>query len=375
MRYRRMPIEVESPEQQGYDRIRNNLAESSVADQPLGVLGLGSSLDALVLQYGDHLGHPALRAAIAAETPGATADDVLLTPGAAAALFFIATALLEAGDHVVVARPNYATNIETPRQIGARISFLELRREDGWRVDPDAVAALLEPGTRLVSLTSPHNPTGQVIEDEALRAIVRIVERHGVARLLLDETYREMSFAPPPPPVASLSDRAISVSSFSKSYGMPGIRLGWLVTRDRTLFETLLAAKEQVVIGGSVVDEAIGWEMYRRRPELLPPIRAGIEAALATTRAWMAAQDGFDWVEPRGGVVGFPRIRPEAAVDPARFHERLFAAHGTIVGPGHWFERDRSEFRLGYGWPAPARLAAGLAALRATLDELRGSAR
>jgi aspartate/methionine/tyrosine aminotransferase len=183
-----------------------------------------------------------------------------------------------------------------------------------------------------------------------------------------------MSFATPPPPAASLSERAISVSSFSKSYGMPGIRLGWLVTRDRTLFQTLLAAKEQVVIGGSVVDEAIGWEMYRRRPELLPPIRAGIAAALATTRRWIAGDDGFEWVEPRGGVVGFPRIRPEARVDPERFHARLFEAHGTIVGPGPWFERGRDEFRLGYGWPAPDRLEAGLAALSATLAELRGSA-
>ena len=164
------------------------------------------------------------------------------------------------------------------------------------------------------------------------------------------------------------------MSSFSKSYGMPGIRLGWLVTRDRVLFETLLAAKEQVVIGGSVVDEAIGWEMYRRRPELLPPIRSRIETALATTRRWIAGDDGFEWVEPRGGVVGFPRIRPVARVDPVRFHERLFAAHGTIVGPGHWFERGRDEFRLGYGWPAADRLDAGLAALSATLAELRGSA-
>ena len=131
MDYRRMPIEAESPEQFGYERIRFNLAESSVADTPLRDLEV--SLDDLVLLYGDHLGRPGLRAAIAEGAPGVTAADVLVTPGAAAALFIISTTLLQAGDHVIVARPNYATNLETPVAIGADISFLDLRYEDAGR--------------------------------------------------------------------------------------------------------------------------------------------------------------------------------------------------------------------------------------------------
>ena len=116
-----MPIEAESPEQFGYDRIRFNLAESSVADTPLRDLDV--SLDDLVLLYGDHLGRPGLRAAIAEGGRSASApDDVLVTPGAAAALFIISTTLLQAGDHVIVARPNYATNLETPVAIGADIA-------------------------------------------------------------------------------------------------------------------------------------------------------------------------------------------------------------------------------------------------------------
>ena len=138
-----MPIEAKSPEQFGYDRIRFNLAESSVADTPLRDLAV--PLDDLVLMYGDHLGRPGLRDAIVAGADGLTADDVLVTPGAAAALFIIATTLLKARDHVIVARPNYATNLETPRAIGADIEHLDLRFEDGWAVDPDAIARLLRP--------------------------------------------------------------------------------------------------------------------------------------------------------------------------------------------------------------------------------------
>jgi aspartate/methionine/tyrosine aminotransferase len=363
-----MPIEVESPEQLGYGRIRHNLAESSVTDATLGDLGV--DLGGLVLQYGDHLGLPELRAEIAADGDGLRADDVLLTPGAVAALFIVHTTLLENGSHVVVARPNYATNVETPRAIGADVSFLELSYDEGWAVDPDRIAALLRPDTRLVSLTTPHNPTGATMSRETLDAAIELVERHGSARLLVDETYREMTFGEPLPVAASLSDRVISVTSLSKTYGLPGIRVGWLVTRDRALQERLLAAKEQILISGSLVDETIALAALRRRPAWLPQIRARIDEAFAVTSAWIDAGEGFEWVPPRGGVVGFPRIRPSVAsrIDVDRFYETLFEDHGTVVGPGHWFEQPRTHFRLGYGWPSINELRDGLAALDAALD-------
>ncbi len=356
-----MPIEAELPEQFGYDRIRYNLAESSVADTPLRDLGV--DLDDLVLMYGDHLGRPGLRAAIAGDSVGLSPDDVLVTPGAAAALFIVATSLLKPGDHLVVARPNYATNLETPRALGAEISHLDLHFEDGWAVDADRIAALMTPRTRLVSLTDPHNPTGAVIPETTVRALVDLVEAHPTARLLIDETYREMTFGGPQPPAATLSERVIGVSSLSKADGLPGIRIGWLVTRDRALAATFLAAKEQILITNSVVDEAIAEVAMLRRPERLARIREGIDAAFATVRTWFAGQDVFEWVEPRGGVVGFPRFRPGVDVDIDAFYRILLERHGTVVGPGHWFDQPRRHFRLGFGWPTAEDLAGGLAAL------------
>ena len=131
MRYRRMPIEVESPEQLGYDTIAYNLSESSVADRRLSDLGLDLDIDEVLLCYGDHLGDPVLREAVAAGGEGVRADDVLVTPGAAGALFGAATALLEPGDHLVVVRTNYATNLETPRAIGGRNA--RFCSADPWR--------------------------------------------------------------------------------------------------------------------------------------------------------------------------------------------------------------------------------------------------
>ncbi|MFN8575128.1 MAG: aminotransferase class I/II-fold pyridoxal phosphate-dependent enzyme, partial [Gemmatimonadaceae bacterium] len=149
MRYRRMPIEVESPEEVGYASIRYNLAESSMRDRVLGDLGADMDLSRMILLYGDHRGHPGLRELLAAES-GCTADQVLLTPGAAGALFVISTSLLSAGDHLVVLRPNYATNIETPRAIGCDISYVELSLETGFRYTAADIAAAMTPQTRLV---------------------------------------------------------------------------------------------------------------------------------------------------------------------------------------------------------------------------------
>jgi aspartate/methionine/tyrosine aminotransferase len=375
MRYRRMPIEIESPEELGYGTIACNLAESSIADASLDDLGV--DLRGLLLRYGDHRGLPELRELIAADAgrplpPDATPltpADVLVTTGAAGALFIVATALLEPGDELVVVRPNYATNLETPRAIGAELRILDLRPEEGWATEADALAALMTPRTRLVSITNPHNPTGALIPEAALRRIVELVEAHPAARLLVDETYREMTYGDLLPPAATLSPRVIGVSGMSKTYGLPGIRTGWLATRDTNLLTTFLAAKEQIQITGSLVDEAIAARALERRPELLPAIRARIATALETTRAWLATEPRLAWVEPRGGVVGFPWIRDEAGIDPDAFHTALAGPHATAVGPGHWFERPRSFFRLGFGWPPPAELAEGLARISRALDE------
>ena len=365
MHYRRMPIEVESPEQLGYSTIANNLSESSVSDRRLADLGLDLDLDRLLLCYGDHLGDPPLREAIAAQGDGLTAEDVTVAPGAAAALFCVATALLGPGDHMVVVRTNYATNLETPRTIGADVDIVDLRYEDGWALDIDELRARVRPGrTKMISVTCPHNPTGAVLEAEDLERLVKLAEGTG-AVLLVDETYRDLTHAERLPMAATLSSRAISVASMSKAYGLPGLRIGWAVTTDHDLRETILAAKEQIVICGSTIDEHIAGKVLANRDRIHPPILREVRERLAVVQAWLDTQAIFEWVPPRGGVVGFIRFRPDVAVDTGAFYQHLLADHGTYVGPGHWFEVDDRYFRLGYGWPTPAELRDGLQGLTA----------
>jgi aspartate/methionine/tyrosine aminotransferase len=170
---------------------------------------------------------------------------------------------------------------------------------------------------------------------------------------------------------ASLSERATSVSSVSTTYVLPGLRLGWVVTRHAELFEMLLAAKEQIVICGSTLDEAATRQVLARRDEHLGTIRAGIAERAARVAAWMADQGHWlEWVEPTGGVVCFPRVRSDVIADMDRFYEVLNTEHGTFVGEGHWFEADRHHFRLGFGWPTTEELEGGLDSLTATAASL-----
>jgi aspartate/methionine/tyrosine aminotransferase len=363
-----MPIEIESPEQLGYSAITNNLSESSVADRRLGDLGLDIDLDHLLLCYGDHLGDPVLREAVAAQGAGLTAGDVLVTPGAAAALFCVATAILNPGDHLVAIRTNYATNLETPRAIGADVHVADLSYDDQWALDVDYLRSLVRPGrTKMISVTCPHNPTGARWDAADLHRLAEIADAAG-AVLLVDETYRDLTHAGQLPMAATLSSRAVSVGSMSKAYGLPGLRIGWAVTTDPALRELLLAAKEQILICGATLDEHIAGQVLARRDRILPPILTEVRERLAVVQDWLDTQSIFEWIPPRGGVVGLVRFRPGVAVDTAAFYHRLLADHGTYVGPGHWFEVSDRYFRLGYGWPAPGELRDGLAGLTAAAE-------
>lgn len=366
MNYARMTIEKEAPEEYGYDRIRYNLSESSIADQRLSDIGL--KLPDLTLFYGEHRGDRALRELIAGQDKGLSSNDVLVTAGAAGALFIIATSLLSERDHLVVVRPNYATNIETPKAIGCAISYVDLTFEDGFAIDVERIVAALRPETRYISVTCPHNPTGTMMSRVDLDRLIALAEQHG-CYLLVDETYRDLSYGTRLPAAASLSRRAISVSSLSKAFGIPGIRIGWLITRDAELQERFLAAKEQIGICGSVMDEAVARTMLEQRDAFLAKLLPEMAARRAIVQEWIDAEPLVDWVPPAGGVVGFPRIDVASDFDLDGFYVRLLEKHGTYVGPGHWFEMPKSFFRVGFGWPTADELRGGLAAISAALRD------
>jgi aspartate/methionine/tyrosine aminotransferase len=370
-----MPIEEESPEEFGYDLIECNLSESSVTDGKIADVKLGD-LSSLVLCYGDHKGLPKLRELIAKEADisggSLTSNDVLATTGAAGALFIIATSILRKGDHMIVVKPNYATNIETPRTIGCNVSFYELQFDEGWKFNIDSLKQLLTPVTKLISITTPHNPTGVVIAPEQIKEIVKVMrEISPQCKLLVDETYHGMRVneGVVPPSAAILGSDVIAVSSMSKTYGLPGVRIGWIICTDKVLMKTFLAAKEQIFVCGSVIDEEIAYQALINQKELLKPIIELSNDNFATLKEWMSNNPFIEWIEPQGGVVCFPRIKNSINVDIEKFYQVLKDKYKTYVGPGHWFEMNKRYMRIGYGWPTRDAFKKGLESIVKAVEE------
>ncbi len=360
MKYQRMPIEIEAPEQLGYHKIACNLTESSYSDFRFRDLGL--DLNDLLISYVDHRGHPGLRSLLSQETGGKVHEDqVLLTSGAAQALFIVATSVLTPDSELIVVRPNYATNLETPRAIGAELKIIDLTFEEGYQTTPQEIEKLITPKTKLVSITVPHNPTGTVMSQTCLNEIIDITEKAGCL-LLVDETYREMNFNGTLPHAASLAPHVISVASFSKTFGLPGIRVGWLMTQNSDAFLKFFAAKEQIQICGSALDEEIAFQFYSKKHEYLPSIQSNLKRKFGILKSWMDEQKHLEWIEPTGGCVAFPRFNAETQkqINLERFYEILTQEFSTHVGPGHWFEQSRYSMRIGYGWPNEEELRKGL---------------
>ena len=368
MDYRRMPIEIESPEEMGYSTIRYNLAESSVRDLPFNELNI--DLSHLNLAYPEHRGSVALRSLILENSPNFTIDDVLVTTGAVMALFMISTTLLSKNDHIVVIRPNYATNLETPRAIGCEMTVVDLDFNQNFDLDTEGVLRAIKSNTKLISLTNPHNPTGKLYAPETIKAIIEIAEAKG-CYILVDETYRDLNFQTPLLPyTASLSEKVISVCSLSKAFGAPGIRIGWLISKDKQLMYKLLAAKEQMILGNPVIDEAIAEHLLAQKKAFLEPIHAHIRENFSFMKTWMSEQRFLEWVEPQAGTVGFLRLKEGLIFDNFNdFQHTLYHDYQTVVGYGHWFEQSERYFRIGFGYPSKEDLKEGLHRLTLSLNK------
>jgi aspartate/methionine/tyrosine aminotransferase len=193
-----------------------------------------------------------------------------------------------------------------------------------------------------------------------IQQLVQLAEENN-CRLLIDETYRDLNFQTKLKPYAAeFSNKVISVSSVSKSFGAPGVRIGWLICRDKKLMHDFLAAKEQICLCNSVVDEEIAFHLLHNKTTILEKNHEHIRTNFTYFKQWFAQQEYLEWVEPQAGVVCFPRLKSMYKLDAEKFYDTLFSKYGTIVGPGHWFEQNKIHMRFGFGYPTFEELITGL---------------
>jgi aspartate/methionine/tyrosine aminotransferase len=305
--------------------------------------------DGLKLGYSESPGHPLLRAEIAALYPGLQADDVLVFAGAQEAIFAFSHAALGPDDHAVVVTPAYQSLHEVARAAGAAVSVVELDHESGWALDLEDVRRALRPETRAIVVNFPHNPTGGHLDRATLDGLVEIAEESG-ARLFSDEVYRWLEHAPAAllPGAAELSAGALSLGVMSKTFALPGLRIGWLACRDRELLARIAEIKDYTTICSSAPSEILALIGLRGRDAVVARSRAIVDANLPLLDDFFARWEGvFEWVRPRGAAIAFPRLLAATPIDD--FARELVSEEGVLLLPGSIYEHPGNHFRIGFG--------------------------
>jgi len=309
-------------------------------------------------------GYPPLKEAIAAKY-GTTADRVVTAQGTSLANFLICATLLERGDEVLIERPTYEPLLSVAGYLGAEVKRFGRTMERGFQVDLDELPRLVSSRTRLIVLTSPHNPSGVVVDPDALTRIGELAAEVG-ARVLIDEVYRDALFEAAPPSALHLGPQFIATNSLTKTYGLSGLRCGWILCESE-LAERARRLNDLLGVVGPMPSESIAVAAFRRLGDLESRSRALIEPNLRLVHAFLGEHtDSLDCVVPRRSLIVFPRLRHEETSDP--LHDRL-RRHETSIVPGRFFESPR-HFRLGFGVKT-ADVVAGLGHLSRAL---RGSA-
>lgn len=342
------------------------LAMASPADR--------AAYDSLSLGYTETSGAPDLRERIAATYDDLSAQHILCLAGAGEGLYATARVLLEADDHVIVPLPNYQSAESVPASI-ARVTGVPMDYagpgRGGWRLDVDAIRAAIEPQTKLLSLNFPHNPTGYVMPREDFASVVDLCRQHGLY-LLCDEVYRgvEQDAADRLPQVADVYERGLSLNVLSKAYGLPGLRIGWLATRDAQALGKIARYKHYLSICNSAPSERLAMIALDNRDAILSRVRGLIAENLQQLDALFAEYPAlFEWARPAGGCTAFPRYLGGDGVET--FCRRLLEDSGVLLLPASIYASELGRvppdhFRIGFGRGQSFR--DGIRALRQHLE-------
>ena len=339
------------------NKVKYNLSESGV--HPMTITDLAEGDNEFVeriltseLNYAQANGVPELRDNIAALYPGASRDNVIVTTGAAQANFTSILTALDPGDEIVVMLPNYMQIYGIGINYGLHVKTFSLKEELGWSVDIDEVGDVVSEKTKLIAVCNPNNPTGHIMTEDEMNAVVAAAERTG-AWLLSDEVYAgaEHHQEEVTPSFWGRYDRVLAVGSMSKAYGLPGLRIGWVVA-PADMVDEIWARQDYITISASMLGNKLA--AYALSPEVLPRIiartRRYVRSGYKNLDNWVQEHSNlFSVIPPQAAAIAFVRYHKE--VNSTELVQRLIKEHDTYIVPGDLFGLDH-HLRISYGMSA-----------------------
>jgi aspartate/methionine/tyrosine aminotransferase len=311
--------------------------------------GAAERFQAHWLGYTESQGSPELRQAISQLYERIMPGDILVHAGAEEAIFIFMNAMLEAGDHVVVHYPCYQSLAEVARSIGCDVTEWRTAEQDVWELDIDFLRKSIRPNTRAIVVNCPHNPTGYLMSRDKQQEIIAIAAEHDIL-VFSDEVYRFLEHNPDDrlPAACNLYDNAVSLGVMSKTFGLAGLRIGWIATRNPEVYQRMAAFKDYTSICNSAPSEFLAAVALRNREPIIRRNLAIVRENLGVLDAFFARRhEVFAWSRPKAGSTAFPSLQIERDIET--FCVELVEATGVLLLPGTCFDAGNRHFRVGFG--------------------------
>ncbi len=326
------------------------------------------AFEGMWLGYTETFGAPDLRETIAGTYAKQSATDILCFAGASEGIFAANNVILDKDSHAIVVTPNYQSHETLPVAI-CEATGVALDPNDNWSLDLDSVADAMRPNTRLLTINFPHNPTGAILPLDQYLALIELCRKYGVY-ILHDEIFNGLGPANTQhlPFIADVYERGLSLNVMSKSYGLPGLRIGWIACQDAEIISKMERMKHYLSICNSGPSERLTMIALRNRDAILARNCAVIDENLPKWDAFFARHaDLFEWRRPDGSCMAFPRYLGADGVEV--FTTALVEDSGVLFLPSTIYASDlgatpNDRFRLGFG---RTNLDEGIAALDAHL--------
>jgi aspartate/methionine/tyrosine aminotransferase len=300
------------------------------------------------LGYTESQGSPGLRREICNLYMGMGPENILVHSGAGEAIYLFMHAMLEKNDHVIVHEPSYQSLSDVAKGIGCQISPWLAREENGWALDIDELRHLLRPSTKAIVINTPHNPTGYLMSRVDFEAVNKVAQENNLL-LFSDEVYRESEYdaADRLPAACDMGEHAVSLGVTSKTYGLAGLRIGWIATSNEKVYKQMAALKDYTTICNSAPSEFLAEIAMRNRQKLIDRNVGIIKSNLTIIDDLFARHSSlFSWVRPKAGSMGFPKLLKG---DVEEFCDSLVKKAGVLLLPGSVYDDSRNHFRLGLG--------------------------
>jgi len=320
----------------------------SIADLLALETGAAEKFQQVWLGYTESQGSPSLRAEICKLYQNIQPEDILIHSGAQEAIFLFMFAAFKEYDHVIVHSPAYQSLAEVARAAGCDVSPWRAREDDGWSLDLDELRHLMRTNTKAIIINTPHNPTGYLMSRADYDALHTFAKANKLL-LFSDEVYRESEYDPAQrlPAACDQGDYAISLGVTSKTYGLAGLRIGWIATKNKKIYERMTSLKDYTTICNSAPSEFLAEVAMRNRNRLIERNLGIIKQNLQVIEGLFARHaDLFSWVRPQAGSMAFPRY---LGGDVERFCDQLVKEAGVLLLPGSVYDDSRNHFRLGLG--------------------------